>query len=419
MGYDAIVVGGGLGGSTIAAELARSGYKALVLERETQFKDRVRGENMLPWGVAVARRLGIVQTLVEAGGRLLPTWITYMMGNPVEIRDLRATTLEGNCALNIYHPAMQEALLERARAMGAEIKRGATVVNVDAAEGRDPIVAFQYGRAIETQSVPLVIGADGRDSRVRGWLGFHLQRDPELLTLAGTLVDGTDVPDNAVHLAFGPGCVVAMAPQGNRRSRVYFAYPGVAHRRGLSGSQKFGEFVEACRSAMIPESWLAGTECIGPLAEFQGFDRWVESPVKHGVVLIGDAAASTDPSWGSGLSLTLMDVEHLSAALQKHQDRSEALDHYAKEHDSYYGALHRILGWMTELTWTAGPEADERRQRVFPRMMADPRGFPDSIGLGPLGPSDEQARRLVLGLDRAPAPHAQAASPGPSLQGAL
>jgi len=54
---------------------------------------------------------------------------------------------------------------------------------------------------------------------------------------------------------------------------------------------------------------------------------------------------------------------------------------------------------MTELTWTPGPEADERRGRVFPRMMSEPRGFPDSIGLGPFGPNDETARRLVLGLD--------------------
>jgi len=54
---------------------------------------------------------------------------------------------------------------------------------------------------------------------------------------------------------------------------------------------------------------------------------------------------------------------------------------------------------MTELTWTPGPEADERRGRVLPRMMSDPRGFPDTVGQGPFGPNGEQARRLVLGLD--------------------
>jgi flavin-dependent dehydrogenase len=40
--FDAITVGGGLAGSTLATALARAGRKVLVLERETEFKDRVR-----------------------------------------------------------------------------------------------------------------------------------------------------------------------------------------------------------------------------------------------------------------------------------------------------------------------------------------------------------------------------------------
>jgi 2-polyprenyl-6-methoxyphenol hydroxylase-like FAD-dependent oxidoreductase len=157
--------------------------------------------------------------------------------------------------------------------------------------------------------------------------------------------------------------------------------------------------MQACIGTGAPASWFAEAEPIGPLAEFEGADRWVESPVKNGVALIGDAAASSDPSWGCGLSLTLLDVEHLATALRENSDWNIALDHYAKEHDEYYSALHRILGWMTELTWTPGPQADERRRRVFPRMISDPIGFPDSIGLGPFGPSDEQARKLVLGIN--------------------
>jgi 2-polyprenyl-6-methoxyphenol hydroxylase-like FAD-dependent oxidoreductase len=116
------------------------------------------------------------------------------------------------------------------------------------------------------------------------------------------------------------------------------------------------------------------------------------------VVLIGDAAASSDPSWGSGLSLTLTDVEHLSNQLKSNSDWNVAISDYARQHDEYYGALHRIHKWMTELFWTPGPEADARRQRVFSRMNQDPTGFPDSIGLGPFGPSDERARQLTLGI---------------------
>ena len=399
MSYDAIVVGGGLGGSTLAADLVRDGHKVLVLERETQFKDRVRGENMLSWGVAAARRLGLMETLAAAGGHRTPWFITYAMGEPMERRDLRTTTPEGDCAVNIYHPAMQEALLERAATLGVEVERGATVVRVDAAEGRAPVVAYRVGGELHTESARLVIGADGRDSQTRGWCGFTLERDPDILTIAGVLVEGTDAPDDAVHLAFGPGCIMLIAPMGNRKARTYFVYPSAAGRRGLSGKHKFGEFVDACRTSLMPGEWLEGLECLGPLAEFAGFDRWVESPARNGVVLVGDAAASTDPSWGCGLSLTLMDVEHLSAALRSQEDWQVAAARYAAEHDEYFGALHRIHAWMTELIWTAGPEGDARRQRVFPRMMADPHGFPDNVGLGPLGPSDDHARRLLLGIE--------------------
>ena len=48
--YDVVTVGGGLGGAALAKVLAENGVRALVVERETAFKDRVRGERIAPWG---------------------------------------------------------------------------------------------------------------------------------------------------------------------------------------------------------------------------------------------------------------------------------------------------------------------------------------------------------------------------------
>src|SRR5437588_63300 len=59
MDYDVISVGGGLGGAALAKAMAEHGARTLVLERETTFRDRVRGEGMEPWGVAETRALGI------------------------------------------------------------------------------------------------------------------------------------------------------------------------------------------------------------------------------------------------------------------------------------------------------------------------------------------------------------------------
>ena len=113
--------------------------------------------------------------------------------------------------------------------------------------------------------------------------------------------------------------------------------------------------------------------------------------------MIGDAAGATDPSWGCGLSKTLVDVETLAAQLAVTEDWDAALQIYGAMHDDYFGKLHNILSWMTTLIWSGGPEADARRARVFPRMQQDPTGFPDAPGQGPFGPCDDRARRLLLG----------------------
>jgi 2-polyprenyl-6-methoxyphenol hydroxylase-like FAD-dependent oxidoreductase len=377
--------------------MARAGYDVLVLEREVRFKDRVRGENMLPWGVAAARRLGILDDLVAAGGHQPPWFNQYSAGNLVSRREFPATTPGGESSLNIYHPDLQETLLLRAVRAGAKVKRGATVIGVT--PGDPPSVTFEVDGKRDTQTARVVVGADGRASQVRAWGGFEAKRDPELLTIAGTLMEGTAIPEDSIHLAFNAGIATFLAPLGGGRARTYFVYPGVAGRKGLSGKDKIREFVQLILETGVPEAWFASAQSIGPLAEFEGADRWVESPAKNGVALIGDAAASTDPSWGCGLSLSVTDVEHLSTALRGTPDWTAALARYAEEHDDYYGALHRVLGWMTELVWSSGPEADDRRARVFPRMLADPRGFPDAAGLGPFGPNDETARRLILGLN--------------------
>ncbi len=69
---------------------------------------------------------------------------------------------------------------------------------------------------------------------------------------------------------------------------------------------------------------------------------------------------------------------------------------YAEEHDRYYGALHRLEGWFTELLYEVGPEADTRRARVLPRLAKEAERTPDIPGLGPDAPNDEAARRRLF-----------------------
>jgi NADPH-dependent 2,4-dienoyl-CoA reductase/sulfur reductase-like enzyme len=59
--YDIITVGGGIAASALAETMAERGARVSVLERETKFEDRVRGEGLVCWGGGEARELGIYE----------------------------------------------------------------------------------------------------------------------------------------------------------------------------------------------------------------------------------------------------------------------------------------------------------------------------------------------------------------------
>jgi 2-polyprenyl-6-methoxyphenol hydroxylase-like FAD-dependent oxidoreductase len=187
-----------------------------------------------------------------------------------------------------------------------------------------------------------------------------------------------------------------MAPQGKKRARTYFMYRKSDGLRRLSGHESIPEFLSCLRNAGVLREWLDGSQIGGPLAQFDGADRWVDHPVRPGIVLIGDAAASSDPCWGCGLSLTLFDVRHLRDCLLNDSDGTRAAEQYATEHDRYYGALRGLEKWSEELLWSVGPVADERRARILPNVLVDPAGLPDLIGLGPDSPpADDRAWRFL------------------------
>jgi choline dehydrogenase-like flavoprotein len=53
---DIVIVGSGIAGGAQGTVLARARFEVVLLERESNFPDRVRGEFMPPWGVTETRQ---------------------------------------------------------------------------------------------------------------------------------------------------------------------------------------------------------------------------------------------------------------------------------------------------------------------------------------------------------------------------
>jgi len=224
-----------------------------------------------------------------------------------------------------------------------------------------------------------------------------MSRDPDRLMIAGLLCEGVPAPDDATHHGVGAHGATLFAPLGHKRARVYFVYRKEDGPRELGREERVGDFLSLCGGAGVPPAWGAEAKPAGPLAEFNGADHWVPHPARQGIVLVGDAAAATDPGWGTGLSLTLRDVLTLRDCLLSNPDWERAIHLYAQEHDRCHRALHTVTECFAELLWTTGPASEERRGNLLPTLLTDPRGLPDVVGLGPESPVDAAAKRLFLG----------------------
>jgi 2-polyprenyl-6-methoxyphenol hydroxylase-like FAD-dependent oxidoreductase len=394
--YDIITVGGGLGGATLAKAMAEQGARVLVLEREMHFKDRVRGEQMHPWGVAETKALGIHDLLAATCGHELPWWDVYTGAQQTAHRNLLDTTPQRAPEFSFFHPTMQEVLLQAAAEAGAEVRRGAVVGNVKR-EG-SPSVVVEQGGQIEEIAARLVVGADGRTSLTRKWAGFTVQRDPDCRLISGVLFDDMPAPEDTSYIVTNPrlGQAVPLFPQGGGRVRAYLIHQKSTSRR-LQGEADLPHFVgEAIRTG-VPAAFFNSARMLGPLATFEGPDTWVEHPYREGFVLIGDAASSNDPSFGCGLSLTVRDARVLRDALLRYKDWDVAGHAYAEQHDQYYSILHTVTQWVGQLIYDTGQEADARRARAVPLLAQDQTRMPDHLFSGPDRPVDESTRRRLFG----------------------
>jgi 2-polyprenyl-6-methoxyphenol hydroxylase-like FAD-dependent oxidoreductase len=126
-------------------------------------------------------------------------------------------------------------------------------------------------------------------------------------------------------------------------------------------------------------------------------DDYVDHPYKNGIALVGDAAATTDQTWGQGLSLTLRDARGLRDARLAGDDWDAAGHAYAEKHDSYYQALREAEHWLTTVMMDRGETANAIRMRVLPQIMTNPETMPDTIVCGPeLAPVTDQQRQLLV-----------------------
>jgi 2-polyprenyl-6-methoxyphenol hydroxylase-like FAD-dependent oxidoreductase len=371
-----VIVGGGVGGGTLATGLARNGIDVVVLERETIYPDRVRGEFIAPWGVAEFKRLGLLDLLYENGAIHTKRNVPYdenLSPEQAEQRTLDLTKMhpEAPGPICIGHPSMCNAFAESALAAGAVVLKG--VRDIDCVQGNSPLVSCSHeGKKLELKP-RLIIGADGRNSIVRKQLGFRTEADEPHNLLGGMLVANVpDWPREMQAIGTEDRLHYLIFPQGKDLVRLYACYD-FADKARFTGPGKQDRALQAFRLNCLPlaDAILAGTP-IGPFYSYSNEDHWVDDPTAPGVVLIGDAAGHNDPVTGQGVSITARDVRLVSDILLSNK-RSWTQDDFAPYIEERRERMRRlrIAGRLAaKVRVEFGTDARTRRMRVAQRFAA-------------------------------------------------
>lgn len=377
MTYDLIIVGGGIGGSALAAVMARAGRSVLLLEKTTVYEDKVRGEWIAPWGVTETKRLDLYDTLVSAGGHHLTSHVTYDETRDPSEAEAHALPLgmfapEVAGPLCIRHPVHCQTLFDAAAAAGATALRGVDIKAITL--GSAPSVSYVHDGVEHVASAALVVGAEGRQSGVRRAAGLTLHQDKPHHWFAGLLVDDCHAWDDTRQAIGTEDDFAFLAfPQGKGRMRVYGGWH-LAETKRFAGSEGPSRFLQAFRMKSAPHNEaIAGGTPASPLFAYYNNSSAAEQPFATGAVLVGDAAGWNDPILGLGLSITYRDVRLVSDILKETPAGAMPdFGPYAEERAERMRRLRIAAEMQATLDMEFGDEARTRRRRYHEGTATDP-----------------------------------------------
>ena len=290
MRCDLVVVGAGPAGSMTAKAAAEAGLKVVMLEKRQEIGDPVRCAE----GVSKAS----LKKLVNPD----PSWISAEVkgarirapdGTEIVISEDRAGAEVGYV---LERKVFDRALAQKAAEAGAKVMVKTRALGLLWDEGVPAGVTAQFVGERFRIEAPLVIGADGVESKVGRWAGIDTALKPkDIETCAQFLVQDEKIDDDYCEFYLGndtaPGGYVWSFPKGRGIANVGIGVLGSKSDPGMP-MRLLREFMKArFPDGKVLEVVVGGVPVSGP----------IERTVADGVILVGDAARQSDPITGGGI----------------------------------------------------------------------------------------------------------------------
>lgn len=374
--YDVLIIGARVAGASLARLLGERGHRVLLVDRDHFPSDTLSTHYMGPSAVPLLARLGVLDEVEAAGFRRLTRSRTYV-GDCLFEGPLApgggyalAPRRDSLDMILIEHAARQGGVTfrERTRADGLLLEDGRVV-------GARLTTAGEAAREVRAR---VVIGADGKFSKIADWVGAARYRDVPALRPAyyGYYRGLAALPEPTVEFFF----------VGDRIGFVFPMQPGVDCLALELQPEDFAAFRAAPQAAFeerfraLPGMAVRLREAtlMGQMQGSQGIANHFRQPYGPGWALTGDAGYLKDPSTGSGIGDALTQSFWLADALDatlRGADWEASLGEFKRRRDETMLPFYHATLQFTQQRDTPGEDLAWLRAALsgpfFARMLAN------------------------------------------------
>jgi 2-polyprenyl-6-methoxyphenol hydroxylase-like FAD-dependent oxidoreductase len=368
---DALVVGAGPTGLTLAAQLQAMGATCRIIDRQPDRVHESRALAIQPRTLEVLRGLGITEELVARGNDAV--WVQlHASGRGVRVR-LFGLGLDDTAypfLLFVSQAETEQVLGDYLAAGGVQVERRVELVGFQAdPDGVSCTLRHADGRTEQARTRYLV-GCDGAASAVRRGAGIPFQGGtyPQTFALADLEVDGDLVAD-AAHAFLGQTGLLLFFPLGRPASwRLLAMHPTLQGRReparpSLAELQALADLFTGGRLRLRDPVWMT----------------WFRLAHRHAaryragrVFLAGDAAHVHSPAGARGMNTGIQDAWNLGwkLALVARGLATEALlDSYDAERRPVGGFVVRFTDRAFAVATSTNRILRAARTQLVPRVL--------------------------------------------------
>lgn len=335
--YDALIIGGGPGGSAAAAFLARADRRALLLEKERFPRFHV-GESLLPYNRKIFQDMGVLEKIERAG--FIQKWgAQFHLANGSKSLSLlfragRFTREE--MAYQVERATFDHLLLEHARASGADVREGWTVTRAFTNSDLSHVEAIAPDGTKHTFHGKFVVDASGRSNLTGNQEGLrYIHRHHKKLAIFGHFTGvGLDEGDKAgdtviVRLEDKWFWLIPLSP-----SKISVGCVLDQAEFAVTGKEPGQVFEALWRSSPPLAERMASARLIGKLQVTSDFSYHNRRLIGQRLVRVGDAAGFMDPIFSAGVFLAMrsgqMAAELITESLAAGDDGAARLAAYER-----------------------------------------------------------------------------------------